>query len=426
MDLLAQRSDDPAPLLLIVSAPPRHGKSELISKYLPTWYLGLHPDHRVILASYADRLARSYGRRCRELLDEHASWFGLRGVAGDVAAANEWDIAGHDGGMLTAGVGGPITGRGAHLLIIDDPVKNAQEAVSETIRDTQWDWFQSVAWTRLEPGALCVVMMTRWHEDDLVGRLTSKAGEELGARVTEVRMPAIAEDGDELGRKPGEALWPERWPIEALKKRQEMLEAYWWQALYQQRPTQFGRAEWPDEYFQAPLWADESEWPDRFEVSAIAIDPSKGRDTGDYCAIVFLGLARGLLWVDARLGRYTTTQICEVTIEFQSAHRADRVGVEANAFQDLLAPEIERVQRERGGMPLPLSLIHNHTNKLLRIGRLGPYLARHAYRFRRHRHTELLVKQLKAFPLGEYDDGPDAMEMAHRLLNHLAQNAMEG
>lgn len=420
MQLLSERTASDSTSVLIVSAPPRHGKSEFISKYLPAWYLGRHPDHRVILTSYADRLAKTFGRRVRELLEERASWFGLRGIADDVSAANDWQIAGHDGGMLTAGVGGPVTGRGADLLIVDDPIKNAEQAVSETVRQNQWDWFQSTAWTRLEPGGVCVVMMTRWHQEDLVGQLLKCGAEDLGARVIEIKLPAIAEENDMLGRAPGEPLWPERWSLAVLERRRALLDDYWWKCLYQQHPGQFGRAEWPDAYFAEPFWADPLDWPDSFEVSAMAIDPSKGRETGDYSAIVFMGLSRGLLWVDARIARMTTTEICETTVEFWRQLQSDRVGVESNAFQDLLAPEIERVQRATKCPPLPICLIHNMTNKQLRIGRLGPYLARHAYRFCKNKHTELLVKQLRGFPLADFDDGPDAMEMAQRLVNHLA------
>lgn len=418
--MLSERHEDDSTSVLIVSAPPRHGKSEFISKYFPTWYLGMNPDHRVILTSYADRLAKTFGRRCRDILTDRAEWFGLVGVSDAVAAANEWEITGHEGGMLTAGVGGPVTGRGADLLIVDDPIKNAQEAVSDTVRESQWDWFQSTAWTRLEPGGVCVVMMTRWHEDDLVGKLLKLGEDDLGARISEIKLPAIAGDDDQLGRQPGEALWPDRWPLAVLEKRQKLMEEYWWKCLYQQQPGQYGRAEWPDEYFAEPFWCDPLEWPDSFEWSVIAVDPSKGKDTGDYCGIVFMGLARGLLWVDAVVRRMTTTQICECVVEFWRQHGGDRVGIEGNAFQDLLAPEIERVQRKLRCPPLPLCLLNNSTNKQLRIGRLGPYLARHAYRFQRNKDTELLVRQLKGFPLADFDDGPDAMEMAQRLLNHVA------
>lgn len=416
-------SRDDRPKLIIVEAPPRHGKSEYFSKYLPTWYLGRYPDNRVILTTYADTLCRKFGRSIRALIDQRADWFGVGGIKHEVRAANEFEVAGFEGGFLGAGVGGPITGRGADLLIIDDPIKNAEEALSQTVRDSHWDWFQSTAWTRLEPGACCVVMMTRWHEDDLAGRILSKR-EELGdVEIVRLRFPALAEaEGDLLGRAEGDALWPERWPKEKLEQRRELIEPAWWSAMFQQKPGQFGRAEWPDEYFREPFWCEDHEWPDKFQVSAIALDPSKGRDTGDPCGIVFMGLTRGLLWVDSVVDRLPAPAMCSRLVEMFMEHGADAVAVEENAFQYLLADTIKAAQQKHPMCgPLPLQLVNNRVNKELRIGRLGPYLAQHSFRFRRSKGNATLVGQLKAFPLGDHDDGPDAMENALRTLDAIVR-----
>ena len=191
--------------------PPRHGKSELCSVYLPAWYLGTHPERRVILAGHEADFAASWGRRVRDVLEEHGrQLFGAR-VRADSAAANRWDLVGHAGGMVTAGVGGTITGRGADLLVIDDPHKSAEETGSVTYRERVWDWYRAVARTRLEPGAGVVVVQTRWHEDDLAGRLLADAESE-GDRWQVLSLPAVAEDDDPLGRSVGDPLWPERFP----------------------------------------------------------------------------------------------------------------------------------------------------------------------------------------------------------------------
>ena len=152
---------------LVVCMPPRHGKSELCSVYLPAWYLGTHPERRVILVGHEADFAASWGRRVRDVLEEHGGGLFGVGLRADSAAAHRWDITGYSGGMVTAGVGGTITGRGADLLIIDDPHKSAEEAGSVTYRERVWDWYRAVARTRLEPGAGVVVVQTRWHEDDL-------------------------------------------------------------------------------------------------------------------------------------------------------------------------------------------------------------------------------------------------------------------
>ncbi len=213
---------------LIVTMPPRHGKSELCSKYLPAWYLGMFPEHRVILASYESSFAAEWGRKARNVLEQDGpSVFGVQ-VAKSPASADHWEIARHAGGMQTAGVGGPITGKGANLLIVDDPVKNAEEAASETFRKKAWDWWQSTAYTRLEPDGVAIVIQTRWHQDDLAGRLLHDS-EQGGERWRIANFQAIDDDG--------QPLWPQRYPLERLLEIQRTLGTYYWSALYQQRPT---------------------------------------------------------------------------------------------------------------------------------------------------------------------------------------------
>ena len=135
---------------LVISMPPQHGKSELCSKYLPAWYLGSYPDRRVILIGYEADFAASWGRKARDVLERNGHYFGV-GVSSRSSAAARWDLECRDGGMVTAEVVGPITGKGAHLLIVDDPIKNDEEARSPGHRQKQWEWWQSVATTRLRP-----------------------------------------------------------------------------------------------------------------------------------------------------------------------------------------------------------------------------------------------------------------------------------
>lgn len=219
---------------LIIEAPPRHGKSWLISKYFPAWYIGTHPEDRIILASYEAEFAAKWGLAAKALLEEHGRpVFGVS-LNPDSAAAARWDLLDHDGGMVSVGSGGPLTGKGANVLLIEDPIKNAAEANSATQRENLWTWFQSVAFTRLEPGAAIIVVGARWHEDDLIGRLEQSGGWEV------IKLPAIAQDDDLLGRAPGEALWPERFDVEALESIQRQVGSYSWNALYQQTPTPAG------------------------------------------------------------------------------------------------------------------------------------------------------------------------------------------
>lgn len=216
----------------MVFMPPRHGKSELISKYFPAWYLGTFPNNRVILVSYEADFAASWGRKSREVLDELGKDFGVT-VKQESSAAKHWEIEGHGGGMDAAGAYGPITGKGADVLVIDDPVKNAEEAYSPVQREKLWDWYQSTAFTRLEPNGAIIIVMTRWHEDDLAGRLLKQ---EPGQWEI-VSLPALAEADDLLHRTEGEALWPERFPVEQLSEKKKAVGSYWWSAMYQQRPV---------------------------------------------------------------------------------------------------------------------------------------------------------------------------------------------
>lgn len=258
-----------APPVLIIEAPVRHGKSQYISEMLTSWYLGTFPDRWVILTSATGRLAEKWGRRSRRVLEEYGHMFPV-GISDTRKSASDWETN-KGGGMITAGVGGDVMGRDGHLLIVDDYLKSADEAMSATIRDKQWDWWQSTFTTRLEPGGIIVVMATRWNRDDLIGRIVGESdtvSEEAQLPYTRITLRAIAEDDDILGRQPGEALWHERWPIGdphelvrnawgqrvvGLSMRKRITERYWWLAIYQQRPTVHGRAVWPPEYFQ-DIW----------------------------------------------------------------------------------------------------------------------------------------------------------------------------
>lgn len=221
---------------LLISMPPRHGKSVFASMWAPTWFLGRFPDRRVILASYEADFAAQWGRKVRDLLEEHGDrLFGVT-IRADSKAADRWEIAGHGGGMQTCGVGGPLTGKGADWLIIDDPVKNAEQANSETYRQKAWDWYTSTAFTRLEPGGVVILIMTRWHEDDLAGRILANA-KESGEPWRILDLPAIATDGDALGRPAGAPLWADRYDLDALNRIQATIGSYQFSALYQQSPV---------------------------------------------------------------------------------------------------------------------------------------------------------------------------------------------
>jgi len=223
---------------LMVFMPPRHGKSELTSKRFPAWFLGKNPEKQIITASYAANLAQGFGRDVRNLVAsaEFSKLFPGVGIASDSAAKDNWHTT--QGGVYTAmGVGGGLTGKGAHVALIDDPVKDRQDAESPTIREATWDWYRSVLRTRLMPNGAIVLVLTRWSPDDLAGRLLQEMENGTGEEWEVLNLPAIAYEGDELGRSVGEALWPDIFPISELEKIHKAVGEREWASLYQQRPT---------------------------------------------------------------------------------------------------------------------------------------------------------------------------------------------
>jgi predicted phage terminase large subunit-like protein len=406
---------------LVVAMPPQHGKSELCSRFLPAWYLGTFPDRRVILTGYEADFAAQWGRKARDLLDQWGNLFGVR-VSKRSSAVHRWDLDGREGGMTTAGVGGPITGRGAHLFIVDDPIKNDEEARSSTHRQKQWEWWLSTASTRIRPGGLFVVVQTRWHRDDLAGRILREARTN-GQRWREVKLPALAESRDPLGRAPGEPLWPSVYGAEHLRRVKESCTNYYWRALYQQDPLAEGGTEWPESYFGPSIWFDE--WPQEWFCRVMALDPSKGRDArfGDYSAFVQLQLmGDGVCYVDADLSIRNVAVIAETALELSRAFQPDGFAVETNQFQELLATEMNRLAQARR-IGLPLYAFDNTVPKVVRIRRLTPLLAQGRIKFKANSPgTRLLVEQLRDFPTGDHDDGPDALEMATRMASQLVAN----
>ena len=226
------------PIRLLVSLPPRHGKSELVSHWTPVWFLANWPHKRVGLASHGAEFAAGWGRKVRDTIAATPE-LGV-GVRQDLSSPSLWELTA-GGGMMTAGVGGPFTGHGFDLLIIDDPVKNRQEANSAVMRRHLWEWWRSTARTRLEPGGSIIVVMTRWHEDDLVGQLLAAVTDDDWRDEWEhIRLPALAEADDPLGRELDGPLWPERYDAGALAATRLAIGPQEWAGLYQQRPAPMG------------------------------------------------------------------------------------------------------------------------------------------------------------------------------------------
>ncbi len=240
---------------LIWSMSPQEGKSERVSRRFPAWVLRTRPELRIAIASYELGVARRWGRAIRNDIAEHPE-IGLK-VRSDTSAAHEWQLAGHRGGVYSVGIGGALTGRPVDLLLVDDPIKGRAEADSEVYREACWDWWTNVARTRLSPGAPVVLIMTRWHEDDLAGRLIKTGDWDF------VNVPAEAEHDDPLGRAPGEFLWSARGrTAEDWRAIRKDVGPRVWNALYQGRPSPaegdlLKRSWW--RYYGAPQWEARSD-----------------------------------------------------------------------------------------------------------------------------------------------------------------------
>lgn len=280
---------------LMIFMPPRHGKSELVSRLFSAYYLYRFPDRWVGINSYAAELAYTFSRAARD----NYTRLGNK-VRGDAAAVKHWET-GDGGGLWAAGVGGPITGKGFNLGIIDDPLKNAEEAASETIREKHKEWYDSTFYTREEPEAAIVVIQTRWHEDDLSGYLLGKETEEP-ERWHIVHFEAIKEDElpdypdtctvEPDPRQPGEPLAPLRYGLERLGKIARRIGDYFWNALFQQRP----RAR-EGNMFKRPWFEIVEAVP--AEVTRVRYwDKAGTADGGKQTAGVLLAKAGGLFYVE--------------------------------------------------------------------------------------------------------------------------------
>jgi len=217
---------------IVLHEPPQHGKSLQVSTLFPAWYLGNRPDDPVILTAYSDAHAVGFSRKIRNIVDspEYSQIFPGMEMSKDSRAANRWDLINHKGELIGSGINGRITGKGAKLLLIDDPIKNRAEAESDIYRESLKEAYRSTLLTRLHKDAVTILVMTRWHEDDLAGWLIKEHGFKY------ICLPCIAEQDDPLGRPFGEALWPDRFPVDMMEERKIDIGLYNWHSMYQGNP----------------------------------------------------------------------------------------------------------------------------------------------------------------------------------------------
>jgi predicted phage terminase large subunit-like protein len=268
-----------------ISVPPRHSKTETIMHALAHWLM-VRPHDPLVYITYEANLAYNKSRRIRDI----AQAMGVQ-LRSDSKAVNSWQTTSGIGGLRATGIGGPLTGSGAQVLVVDDPVKNREEAESAVIRQKTWDWFTSTALTRIEPGGSVLVCHTRWHDDDLIGRLKEDPN------WVGIELPAIEENPDGT---PKRVLWPSRWPLKELEVKRREVGEYDWASLYQCQPRPRGGRMFsdPDRYTAlTSLFAN----PDLQPKIIIGVDPAATEKTSaDYSAAVVLACSGRFATVDFR------------------------------------------------------------------------------------------------------------------------------
>lgn len=388
--------------------PPGSAKSTYGSVLFPPWYLSQGSHRSIIAASHTAELAERWGRKVRNLVAEHQSLLGF-GVSDDNKAAGRWETN-EEGEYYAAGVGGSITGRRADLAIIDDPVRSREDADSKIIRDKQWDWYKFDLGTRLKPSAAVILIQTRWHEDDLAGRLLAEEGD----RWRVVSLPMEAGLDDPLGRDPGEALWPEWFTAEmrADAKRDTRL----WSALYQQQPT-------PDEgdYFKAE-WFRTASQPDRDQMRIYgASDYAVTAAGGDYTVHVVVGLDPDGrlhlldLWRKQAASDEWVEAWCDLVLKWKPMAWAEETG----QIKAGVGPFLEKRARERKAYTYRQQF-PTRGDKAVRAQSIRGRMAMEGIYIAADRPWRAdLISECLRFPAGVHDDQVDALGLAGQLLDQM-------
>ena len=382
---------------LMIFMPPRHGKSELASKRFPAWCLGRKPERQIIAASYNSDLANDFGRNVRNIVaePEFGQIFPQVSLAPDSQAANRMNTN-HGGAYVAAGVGTAVTGRGAHIALIDDPFKDREEADSERRRNLVWDWYRSTLYTRLMPGGAIVLIQTRWHDDDLAGRLL----EQDAAQWDVLELPAI--------NMSGQALWPEWYPLPALERIRETIGQREWSALYQQRPQ-------PDEgtFFQREWFKTWTKLPHLryYGTSDYAVTDGGG----DYTVHRIWGIDAGgaIYRVDGWRGQATSDVWIERKLDLIAKYQPMAWFGESGVIRRAIEPMLSRRMAERR-IYCRIEWLASIGDKPSRARSFQAMLASGRVFF----EPGADIAEFLVFPAGKHDDDVDTAGMIGRALDH--------
>jgi len=391
---------------LIVNMPPRHTKSEFSSYLLPAFIMGRKPKTKIIQATHTGELAVRFGRKVRNLMDteEYKQVFSNVALRADSKAAGRWDTD-HGGEYFAVGVGGAMTGRGADLLIIDDP-HSEQDAMSELAMENAWDWYTSGPRQRLQPGGAIVIVMTRWNTKDLTARLIKAQSSHKADRWEVIEFPAVLPSGNPL--------WPSFWKLEELLAVKASLSPQKWQAQWQQQPTNDEGAILKRDWWK--VWPSDEAPPVEYIIQSYDTAYSK-KETADYSVITTWGVfypnaddGPNVILLDVTRGRWDFPELKRIAKEHYDRWSPDNVLIEAKATGITLQQELRR-------MGIPVTMYspggrRSGQDKVSRAHSVAPILESGMVWAPDTEWAEELVEECAAFPNGDNDDMVDSTTQA--------------
>lgn len=397
---------------IAVSMAPRMGKSQMISIYYPAWYLGKHPDHKVIVASHTADLAVVMARKVRNLINtpEYKAIFPNTNIASDAKAAAQWNTT-KGGEYFAIGVGGALAGRGAHLIIADDPLSEQDiKAGNTTSLDNAYEWFSAGLRTRLMPDGKICVLHTRWHQRDLIGRLIKdSAMNEGGDSYETFEFPAILNEGTDNEK----SIWPEQWSIESLQQtRASMHHIMWqWYAQYQQNPTAAEAAIIKRDWIR---WWEKDD-PPKIDFMVQAFDTAlTTKERSDFSVCHTWGVfeseedgTQNVILLNKVKGKYEFPELKAMAHEQYKIWEPDSVIVEAKASGQPLIDEMRR-----SGIFVQDFSPGKGQDKIARLNAVADMFASGHVWFPENAWAAATVEEILAFPAGEHDDEVDTMTLA--------------
>lgn len=409
--------------ILMFFLPPGSGKSRLATQLFPAYMLGKDPSTQVIVTSYSGDLAEKFGSNTRDIVEskKYQSLFETF-LRKDSRSKDNWETT--KGGSYNAvGLGGSITGKRANVFIIDDLIRGRAEANSKSYRDNAWDFFMSTAFTRganrlSQKKPVYIFCNTRWHTDDVPGRLLEmqKEGGENVPKMKVISYPAVAEV-DEKHRKAGEALWEKGYPLAELEKIKATITGYEWSALYQQNPITAENQEFKVETFQEIALEDVLLEHNRVFMS---IDTAiSKKSSGDYTGITLNFVNKDNKWrIMTWQRRFSPKELIEFIFQKWEQYKIEKIGIEKTIYKDAIQEFFNDEMRRRGKFPYVVELQHNQTNKETRIRGLLPYYESKTV-FHIKGHCEGLENELLTFPMGKHDDVIDSLAYQIQLAEQL-------